>query len=93
LRKARRIATEMQNVLIAKLNTPQCPVTILQCYIREAKIDLSTDKYIFRPLIYFKREHFAISVAIRLAFLNKNIYVSFMESNIIRFDITQLIIP
>ena len=44
-----------QNVLIAKLNTLQCPVTILQCYIREAKIDLSTDKYIFRPLTYFKR--------------------------------------
>jgi hypothetical protein len=44
-----------KNVLIARLNTPQCPVTILQCYIREAKIDLSTDKYIFRPLIYFKR--------------------------------------
>ena len=44
-----------KNVLIAKLNTPQCPVTILQCYIREAKIDLSTDKYIFRPLVYFKR--------------------------------------
>ena len=44
-----------KNVLIAKLNTPQCPVTILQCYIREAKLDLSTDKYIFRPLIYFKR--------------------------------------
>jgi site-specific recombinase XerD len=44
-----------KNVLIAKLNTPQCPVTILQCYIREVKIDLSTDKYIFRPLVYFKR--------------------------------------
>jgi hypothetical protein len=44
-----------KNVLIAKLNTPQCPVTILQCYIREAKIDISTDKYIFRPLTYFKR--------------------------------------
>jgi hypothetical protein len=44
-----------KNVLITKLNTPQCLVTILQCYIREAKIDLSTDKYIFRPLIYFKR--------------------------------------
>jgi hypothetical protein len=44
-----------QKCLITKLNTPQCPVTILQCYIREAKIDLSTDKYIFRPLIYFKR--------------------------------------
>ena len=27
-----------KNVLIAKLNTPQYPVTILQCYIREAKI-------------------------------------------------------
>jgi hypothetical protein len=44
-----------KNVLISKLNTPQCPVTILQCYIREAKIDISTDKYIFRPLTYFKR--------------------------------------
>ena len=44
-----------KNVLIAKLNTPQCPVTILQCYIQEAKIDLSTDKYIFKPLTYFKR--------------------------------------
>ena len=42
-------------VLIAKLNTPQCPVTILQCYIQEANIDLSTDKYIFKPLTYFKR--------------------------------------
>jgi hypothetical protein len=39
-----------KNVLIIKLNTPQCPVTILLCYIREAKIELSTDKYIFRPL-------------------------------------------
>jgi hypothetical protein len=28
-----------KKVLIAKLNTQQCPVTILQCYIREAKID------------------------------------------------------
>jgi hypothetical protein len=56
LRKARRIATETAKMfLITKLNTPQCPVTILQCYIREAKIDLSTDKYIFRTLIYFKR--------------------------------------
>jgi hypothetical protein len=44
-----------KNVLIAKLNTPQCTVTILQCYIREAKIGLSTDKYIFRTLTYFKR--------------------------------------
>ena len=44
-----------KNALIAKLNTPQCPVTILQCYIREANIDLSTDKYILRPLTYFKR--------------------------------------
>ena len=44
-----------KNVLIAKLNTPQYPVTILQCYIREAKIDLCTDKYIFTPLTYFKR--------------------------------------
>ena len=42
-------------IAIAKLNTPQCPVTILQCYIREAKIDLRTDKYILRPLTYFKR--------------------------------------
>jgi hypothetical protein len=44
-----------KNVLITKLNTSQSPVTILQSYIREAKIDLSTDKYIFRPLTYFKR--------------------------------------
>jgi hypothetical protein len=44
-----------KNVLIVKLNTPQCPVTILQCYIREVKIELSTDKYIFRPLTYFNR--------------------------------------
>jgi hypothetical protein len=35
----------------------------------------------------------AVSVAIRSAFLDKNIYVFFMKSNIIRFDITQLIIP
>ena len=27
----------VKNALIAKLNTPQCLVTILQCYIREAK--------------------------------------------------------
>jgi hypothetical protein len=27
-----------KKVLIAKLNTPQYPVTILQCYIREANI-------------------------------------------------------
>jgi hypothetical protein len=40
------------DVLIAKLNTPQYPVTILHCYIREAKIDLCTDKYIFTPLTY-----------------------------------------
>jgi hypothetical protein len=44
-----------KHVLIAKLNTPQCPVTILQCYVREAKIELDTDKYIVRPLTYFKR--------------------------------------
>ena len=44
-----------KNVLIAKLNTPQCTVAILQCYIREAKIGLSTEKYIFRTLTYFKR--------------------------------------
>jgi hypothetical protein len=36
------------------LNTPQCPVTILQCYIREAKIDLSTDKYILDLLFTLK---------------------------------------
>ena len=34
-----------KNVLIAKLNTPQCPVTILQCYIREAKIDRQVHFY------------------------------------------------
>jgi hypothetical protein len=44
-----------KNVLIAKLNTPQCPVTILQSYIPEAKIELSTDKCMFRPLTYFNR--------------------------------------
>ena len=34
-----------KNVLIAKMNTPQCPVTILQCYIREAKIDRQVHFY------------------------------------------------
>jgi hypothetical protein len=46
-----------KHVLIAKLNTPQCPVTILQCYIREPKIELCTDKCIFRPLTYIKRNN------------------------------------
>jgi hypothetical protein len=44
-----------KNVLIKVKYSTMSGYYLTMLYIREAKIDLSTNKYIFRPLIYFKR--------------------------------------
>ncbi|XP_071172218.1 uncharacterized protein [Mytilus edulis] len=46
-----------RHVLISKLDTQQCPCTILDCYLKEANIDLSSDMYIFRPLSFLKKSN------------------------------------
>lgn len=48
-----------KNVLIAKLNNQYCPVSILQCYISLAGIDLLSDMFLFRSLSFLKKiKHF-----------------------------------
>lgn len=46
-----------KNVLIAKLNNQYCPVSILQCYISLAGIDLLSDMFLFRSLSFLKKSN------------------------------------
>jgi hypothetical protein len=39
-------------VIISRLDSLQCPVKIVSSYLREAKIDLASDMYIFRPISF-----------------------------------------
>jgi integrase len=41
-----------KNVVISKLDSLQCPLNILRCYLEEANIEMNTDMYIFRALTY-----------------------------------------
>lgn len=42
-------------VIIAKTNTPTCPVAMLLDYINCAKIEMSDDNFIFRQITYCKK--------------------------------------
>ena len=44
-----------KNVVISKLDSLQCPLNILRCYLEEANVELNTDIYIFRALTYIKK--------------------------------------
>lgn len=46
-----------KNVLIAKLNNQYCLVSILQCYISLAGIDLLSDMFLFRSLSFLKKSN------------------------------------
>jgi hypothetical protein len=39
-------------VIMSRLYSLQCPVKIVSSYLREAKIDLASDMYIFRPISF-----------------------------------------
>ena len=39
-------------VIISRLDSLQCPVKILSCYLRETQIELASDMYIFRPISF-----------------------------------------
>lgn len=41
-----------KNVIISKLDSLQCPLNILRCYLEEVNIEMNTDMYIFRALTY-----------------------------------------
>ena len=41
-----------KNVVISKLDSLQCPLYILRCYLEEANIEMNTDMYICRALTY-----------------------------------------
>lgn len=44
-----------KNVVISKLDSLQCPLNILRCYLEEVNIEMNTDMYIFRALTYIKK--------------------------------------
>ncbi|CAG2240881.1 unnamed protein product [Mytilus edulis] len=44
-----------KSVVIAKTNTPFCPVAILLDYIKAGDIVLTSDMYIFRSIVYVKK--------------------------------------
>lgn len=46
-----------KNVFIAKLNSPYCPVSILQRYISLAGIDLDSDMFLFRSISFMKKSN------------------------------------
>jgi hypothetical protein len=46
-----------KNVFIAKLNSPYCPVSILQHYISLAGIDLDSDMFLFRSISFMKKSN------------------------------------
>ena len=44
-----------KNVVISKLDSLQCPLNILRCYLEEAYVEMNTDIYICIALTYIKK--------------------------------------
>ena len=45
-----------KNVVISKLDSLQCPLNILRCYLEEAYVEIHTDMNIIIALTYIKKE-------------------------------------
>ncbi|CAG2185291.1 unnamed protein product [Mytilus edulis] len=62
-----------KSVVIAKTNTPFCPVAILLDYIKAGDIVLTSDMYIFRSIVYVKKYN-------KFVFKKKNAKLSYTRA-------------
>lgn len=72
------------HVLISRLDSPQCPVKILLTYLKEARVDLKSDMYIFRSLSFLKSSQ-------AFALRRKNVSLSYTRvRELVKFALAEL---